>query len=136
MTVKELREFSMNQAIQVGNHTYSHEILTNLNSENDICAEITRNEQFLDRYQIEHIPAIAYPNGNYSTNVVVAARSVGMNWGYTTVAEKYNGNNLTIGRFSISGDLPIQNQAIWCVSNFKFYDTVRMFYQKCRHNLL
>jgi len=132
MTVKELQEFSRNKAIQIGNHTYDHEILVNLDSENELTTEITKNEQFLDRCQIVHVPAISYPNGNCSASVVAAARAAGMSWGFTTAANKYIGDNWTIGRFSISDDFPIRDQAIWCGADFKFYDTLRIIYQKCR----
>ena len=115
-TSAELRDFSRDKYVFIGNHTNNHAILTNymasgikseiLDGQNNICSMtgITPN-------------IIAYPNGDFSNEIINISKEVGLKLGVTVIPKKNyfpinpvrnfisNGiNNLfSLNRFVLSG---------------------------------
>ncbi len=87
MTVAELRDFAREKAVNLGNHTLDHAILTNYGAE-AAAAQIIESQQALADMTGERPIAIAWPNGDYSDAVISAARAAGLRLGVTTEPRK------------------------------------------------
>jgi peptidoglycan/xylan/chitin deacetylase (PgdA/CDA1 family) len=113
-TPAELKDFASSPWVHLGNHTGDHAILPNCSPE-DIREQITMGQDALQRMVGYRPIAIAYPNGNYSPDVVRAAQEAGLRVGYT-VAPHANSLPLTgahrmaLGRFLFFGGQDIARQ--------------------------
>ncbi len=113
-SVKELKEFSQEPYVFVGNHTFDHSILTNY-AEQDIRDQISRAQDAIYDITGQCMPIISYPNGRYSSQVISICREMKFLLGVTVEPTKTrlpiaasSDASLTLGRFSLSGnDLPI-----------------------------
>jgi peptidoglycan/xylan/chitin deacetylase (PgdA/CDA1 family) len=87
MTREELRAFSTEPLITIGNHTFNHNVLTAYNA--PMVREIIRKAQEALRSIIGTNPeCIAYPNGEFTDEIAKIAQEEGLKLGFTTIARK------------------------------------------------
>jgi peptidoglycan/xylan/chitin deacetylase (PgdA/CDA1 family) len=105
LTPSELSKFSKEPYVHIGNHTLDHTILT-LYSADEIRQQIMGAQSYLSEI-VGYAPIImAYPNGNYSDEVLREARKCGIKIGLSVDSHKdylpvnltYN-NIMQLGRF-------------------------------------
>jgi len=82
MTLYELKKFSSHPLIELGVHSNSHEILTNLTRE-EINYEIGQCKSFLEIITGQHVRHISYPNGNINKSILSVASQIGFETGVT-----------------------------------------------------
>ncbi len=97
LSPNELREFSKNPWVYIGNHTENHAILTNCNRQEIRDELVNCNRKLLEITGKEPI-SIAYPNGNYNDLVLEVSKEVGLRMVMTTVS-KLNPVNSTLPDF-------------------------------------
>ena len=116
-TPDELKKFAKNQHVFIGNHTTNHAILTNYSL--DEVKEEIYNSQNLILSMTGILPTvIAYPNGNYSNDIIRLSKMIdGLELGITTVHKKNlfplftNKNDpFILSRFTLWGDKNIESQ--------------------------
>jgi len=79
----ELREALASGLVAIGSHGLSHEPLTTCDS-GELGDELGRSRRLIsERLKVE-VDAVAYPNGDWSSEVVAVARDVGYRLGFTT----------------------------------------------------
>lgn len=105
----ELRDFSREKGVVLGNHTLDHAILTNYPPDG-IRSQITGAQNAIRDISGKRPVIISYPNGNYSAEVIKASEEAGLRLGLTTVPKKnylpIDGNNgglMRLGRFMLNG---------------------------------
>jgi len=116
LTVPELQELSREETVFIGNHTMDHAILTNYD------AAAARNQ--IERAQEQmleltgHSPeVIAWPNGNYSNEIISFSRSAGLRLGITIEPRKNylpidpaSYDCMRLGRFTPMGNKNLERQ--------------------------
>ncbi|MCJ7572542.1 MAG: polysaccharide deacetylase family protein [Candidatus Thermoplasmatota archaeon] len=135
-TKTELKEFSKEKYVFLGNHTKNHAILTNY-STNEIKSQIIDAQKYI--YEITGITpiAISYPNGNYSDEIIKISKEIGIKLGITTeyrknklpIDHKIN-NCMYLGRFDLSGSNNIINQCKLFRSDILIYTRFQNFLNK------
>jgi len=135
-TPAELSSFAEDPFVSIGNHTASHVILTNCSSE-EIRSEISVAQNSLAK--ITGLPPvmIAYPNGNFSEEVLKISKEAGLKFGITTMHKK---NYLPISlegydpfmlnRFTLLGSRNIKQQCDFFRSDFQLNDALKSFRKK------
>lgn len=78
----KIEEMSKNN-ISFGSHSYTHRILTKLDSD-DMQREIRDSQAILKRRQINYVPVFCYPNGNFSRDIADQVRIAGYRAAITT----------------------------------------------------
>lgn len=116
-TVSELKEFSKEKNVFIGNHTADHAILTNYSAD-EISLQIINAQKSL--YEITGIKpiAISYPDGRYSDDIIKISKESGLKIGVTVEYRKnsipldFDANDkcMLLGRFDISGNVNIIRQ--------------------------
>ncbi len=105
-TFSELKNFSKNKNVIIGNHTDSHVALTNY-SMSDIKVEISKSQKIISQ-EIGITPEIiAYPYGKFSDNVINVSKELGFKIGVTTTTGKNYfpiENFLNMKRFVFKGN--------------------------------
>jgi peptidoglycan/xylan/chitin deacetylase (PgdA/CDA1 family) len=114
MTPAELREFATDEWVVIGNHTQDHAILTNY-SPADIRREIGQCQQSLAGLTGKVPQCIAYPNGNYSPEVVSIGREIGLRLGIGVFQGKNYlpltpGSEMALLRFTFWGNRDLRPQ--------------------------
>jgi peptidoglycan/xylan/chitin deacetylase (PgdA/CDA1 family) len=116
-TPDELKNFAKNKQVFIGNHTTNHAILTNYSL--DEARKEIDNSQNSILSMTGILPAvIAYPNGNYSNDIIRLSKMIdGLELGITTFHKKnlfplfINKNDAFIlSRFTLWGDKNIESQ--------------------------
>ncbi|MDQ2719834.1 MAG: polysaccharide deacetylase family protein [Bacteroidota bacterium] len=102
-TCAELKNFSQNSFITIGNHTHNHSILTNY-SEEEIKEDFTESNKLLLSLIGFKPRSIAFPNGNFNNSILNIARDAGFEFAFTT--QNYINN------------LPIINNKMICLNRF------------------
>jgi peptidoglycan/xylan/chitin deacetylase (PgdA/CDA1 family) len=135
-TPDELRKFAKNKHVFIGNHTNNHAILTNYDV-NEMREEIENSQNsILDMTGV--LPtAIAYPNGNYSNDVISVSKSIeGLEFGITTLHKKnlfplfINENDpFTLSRFTLWGNKNINSQCRFFRSDLHLLRKISRIYQ-------
>jgi len=87
----EIREMT-NAGIRFGSHTVSHPILPR-ESRAAMLSELTQSKSTLEGIVGEVVDTLAYPNGDWSGEVVRSARSVGYRIGCTTCNKRVSGRD-------------------------------------------
>jgi peptidoglycan/xylan/chitin deacetylase (PgdA/CDA1 family) len=129
-TVSELREFSRDPYVCLGNHTHDHAILTNY-SEEEILFQIRQAQEFLYDISNRWPTAIGYPSGRYSPGIVRIARQAGLRVGFTVVHQKnylpldLNEQSMCLARFYLSPRKDIINQCEMFRSDVLLYPRIR-----------
>jgi len=110
LTPLELKDFSNEKYVFLGNHTSDHAILTNY-SQDGIRSQILNAQTTI--YDITGITPIiiSYPNGNYSDEVIRISKEIGLKLGITVDSRKNylpiefeNDVYMRLGRFILQGD--------------------------------
>jgi len=108
-TPSELKDFSKEKYVFLGNHTNNHAILTNYSS-NGIKSQIIDAQNAIHDITGITPTIISYPNGNYSDEIIKISREIGIKLGLTGVYRKnylpidYKVTNcMCLGRFDLSG---------------------------------
>ncbi len=114
MTPAELRQFADNEWVVIGNHTQDHAILTNYTLA-DVRREVAACQQSLADITGSAPESIAYPNGNYSPEIVRVCQELGLRLGIGVFKGKNylplpQGGEMALLRFTFWGDraLPAQ----------------------------
>lgn len=81
-TLDELKEFSKERLVNIGNHTLNHAILTNY-SLNEIKDQIFLSQARLKEFTGTKPIIISYPNGNYSEDIICIAKEADLKLGIT-----------------------------------------------------
>jgi len=108
-TPSELKDFSKDNYVFLGNHTSDHAILTNY-SPDEIRSQMLNAQNDIHNITGTTPIAISYPNGNYSDEIIRISKENGFKLGVTA---EYRKNHLPIdcqatehmrlGRFDLSG---------------------------------
>lgn len=108
-TPRELREFSKESNVFLGNHTSDHAILTNYDPD-AIKSQIRAAQDTLRSITGMTPLAISYPNGNYSDRIIKISREAGIELGITIGCRKNylpftdkNVDRMRLNRFDITG---------------------------------
>lgn len=90
MSWEQVRKLTLEPGIDVGAHGCSHAPLTSLQPD---CAsqELRDSRSHIESVTGRHVPAIAYPNGDFDDAVVAGARQAGYSLGFTTRRGLVNG---------------------------------------------
>lgn len=81
-TSGELKKFSTNRLVHIGNHTCEHAILTNY-TKSEMKVQISRAQEILHELTGKTPIIISYPNGNYSEDVIRISKNSGLKLGIT-----------------------------------------------------
>lgn len=109
-TPSELKDFSKEKHVFLGNHTSDHAILTNY-SKSEIKSQILGAQNGI--YDITGITPviISYPNGNYSNEIIEISKEISLKLGITIDFKKnylpidFQGNDaFRLGRFILDGN--------------------------------
>ncbi|MFA5362081.1 MAG: polysaccharide deacetylase family protein [Candidatus Omnitrophota bacterium] len=113
-TPEELKEFSKQDFVSLGNHTSDHTILTGYPS-GQIRTRIREAQSYLHQLTGKYPDIISYPNGDHSPEVIEISRELGLPLG-VTLEEKKNllpleiKNKTALGRFFLLGNKDIHRQ--------------------------
>lgn len=126
MTVKELSDFARHPLVEIGVHSASHEVLTNLTGD-ELKDEVIECKKFLEQIAGKELSFISYPNGNFNDEIISVAKDLGFNFGITTLNGfnsidkiKENNQNLMLKRYSFpitNSKIPVLKQIRDFVSN-------------------
>lgn len=132
-TSSELKDFSKEKYVFLGNHTKNHAILTNYSSK-EIKSQILNAQNFIHEITKKTPIAISYPNGNYSDEIIKISKDNGIQIGITVEYRKNklpidNKRNsyMTLGRFDLSGCNNIIKQCKLFRSDLLLYACLRNF---------
>ena len=106
-TPSELKDFSRNKWVHIGNHTCDHAILTNCGI-HEVERQIRGCQQALQDLVGYAPTSIAYPNGNFSDSVVDVSLSAGLRVGFTVLPHRNKlpltqRSRMLLGRFQLEG---------------------------------
>ena len=130
----ELKDFSKEKYVFLGNHTSDHGILTNYSTD-EIRSQILNAQKTL--YDITGIKplCISYPDGAYSDKVINISKEIGFKFGITTNYKKNylpldcnKSDCMRLGRFDLSSSSNIIKQCELFRSDFLFYACIRNFF--------
>ncbi len=134
-TVKELKEFSQQPHVCIGNHTMDHAILTNYNK-SAIKSQISMAQDALQDITHYDLPIISYPSGAYSSEVIKICDEMNFSMGFTIEPEKISlpistsdHNHLLLSRFSLRGNDTVLHQCGITRSDFLLSRSLRRIYR-------
>lgn len=135
-TTSELKDFSKEKYVFLGNHTSNHAILTNYSS-NETKSQIIDAQKFIHKITGINPTAISYPNGNYSDEIINISKDIGIQLGITVEYRKNKlpidyqiDNCMNLGRFDLSGSNNIINQCKLFRSDILLYVCFQNFLNK------
>jgi len=130
-TPGELREFSRQEYVYLGNHTHDHAILTNYSAEG-IRGQLLECQDNLMKLAGVKPEIISYPSGAYSQEVINIAAEAGFKIGVTADSRKNyfpidieQGGALRLGRFILNADKGVIDQAKTFRSDLVFYNRLK-----------
>jgi peptidoglycan/xylan/chitin deacetylase (PgdA/CDA1 family) len=122
-TPAELRVFAEHELVFLGNHTYSHAILSNY-SYAEMRAEVQVAQNLIARVTGVSPLLMAYPNGTAPTTVVPILQECGLRLGVTVAGLKNalplhleDSEAFYLNRFVLWGDVDIERQCASCRSD-------------------
>lgn len=136
-SVDELKNFSKEQFVIIGNHTANHAILTNC-SYKMVVNQICKAQNDLYRIIGRKPKYISYPDGKFSTQIIKITKELGLYLGFTTVRGKnylhiQNENNFfTIKRNIFPRSANIKRDMKIFQSKFSLYNTLINIYSKLK----
>ena len=141
-TPTELREFSSNKWVHLGNHTANHAILTNYTLD-EVSRQVQGAQDSLQEMTGKTPIAIAYPNGANNPQIVQACREIGLKVGFTVrpakniipLGEK-SSDLMRLHRFCPTADGPIVSQCRTYRSDFLLYGMLRGGYLRMVRGLV
>lgn len=118
----ELRALSDGSDIVIGNHTVDHSYLSALDRQQGET-QIKEAQEYLERTTGRRPRSIAYPFGDYNTEVIDFAASQGLELGLTCEPFRnhlplQNGSHLTLGRFQPFADSLFLKRCNDCRTDF------------------
>jgi len=139
-TPKELKEFSKDKYVFIGNHTSNHAILTNYTS-NEVREEIENAQKSILKMTGILPTIISYPNGNYSKNIIKVSKMVnGLKLGITTIHKKNlfplfskEDNSFILSRFTLWGNKNIASQCKLFRSDIHLYKSIIKILKKRKY---
>jgi peptidoglycan/xylan/chitin deacetylase (PgdA/CDA1 family) len=136
-TPVELQKFADHPLVHIGNHTANHAILTNYALE-DVRKQVADAQAMLTEMTGRTPISIAYPNGDYSDDVVRVCQEVGIRIGFTVRPEKTplgaGGSDLMrVGRFCPHGEERMLTQCRTYRSDVQLYGLLRNSYVRLRN---
>lgn len=143
-SVKELKEFSRQPYVYIGNHTMDHAILTNYN-EAEIRVQISMAQDALQDITHNSLPFISYPSGASSSTVIKLCKEMNFLLGFTIEPEKISlpiSNSkdvlLSLGRFSLksNNNVSILRNCDLARSDFLWSRSLRNVYHHFHSNNL
>lgn len=87
MTEQEFVQFARHPLVHIGNHTHTHEVLTNL-SEEEVNKEFRTAQDILQKLLGRQPDWVSYPNGSFNERIIAIAAEAGMHTGISTIMEK------------------------------------------------
>ncbi len=138
----ELKDFAMKEYVYIGNHTMNHSILTMYNDE-VVNFQVKEAQRVI--YDITGISPsiIAYPNGNYSKNVITLIKKNGIKMGMTVDQTKNYlplhftmDDQFKIGRFDIDGRIGLEKEYDRIHSDINLYKLYYYFKKNLGMNKL
>jgi peptidoglycan/xylan/chitin deacetylase (PgdA/CDA1 family) len=115
-TPSELRDFSREPFVAIGNHTRDHAVLTNYPAE-EAFEQIVSAQSLLREMSGIAPVSICYPNGSYSAEVVHLAKAAGLQVGIACDPHKnqlpldpQSAAVMCLGRFTIQGNDRVTRQ--------------------------
>ncbi len=129
-TPSELKSFSTEPFVSLGNHTSNHAILTNY-PHSEIKSEIVNSQNYI--FSITGITPIiiSYPNGNYSEEILTISKEIGLKLGITVNEHKnYLPINLQgidpllLNRYMVWGNREVKKQCACFRSDIQLKDTI------------
>jgi peptidoglycan/xylan/chitin deacetylase (PgdA/CDA1 family) len=116
LSVGELQDFARCPFVHLGNHTRDHGVLTNYTA-TGIAEQLGAAQDDLEHMVGVRPTCVSYPNGNYSPEVLRAARSLGLTLGITVERarnplplDRSDDGWLRLGRFTLWGTRDIGEQ--------------------------
>lgn len=110
LTISEFKDLAQENTVVLGNHTMDHAILTNY-SLNAAQSQIEDAQEKIFELSGIKPSIIAYPNGNYSEEIIRVSRRAGLKIGVTVEQKKnylpvdLNGDGcMLLGRFILLGN--------------------------------
>ena len=85
--MEELKDFSKDEYVIIGNHTADHAILTNCSTE-EIQNQIQKAQNDLANITGKIPKYFSYPNGNYSNKIIEVVRGLNFNLAFTMTRRK------------------------------------------------
>jgi peptidoglycan/xylan/chitin deacetylase (PgdA/CDA1 family) len=135
-TPTELRDFSQNPLVGLGNHTANHAILSNYSATEGRRQIAAAQEAIQSMTGLRPI-AIAYPNGAHSPQIQRWCVDAGLKCGFTVEPRKttlpLDMNSpaaMRIGRFMPEGDEPIERQCQTFRSDVQLYGKFHAGFQR------
>ena len=136
-SIDELKNFSKEKYVSIGNHTSNHAILTNYETP-EILSQISDAQKIIKMITGKNPICFSYPNGNYSNNIVKITKDLGFKLGFTTDFKKNylpletkNDDYMKLGRFSLFDNFEIENQCQLFRSDIVLYNRIWNF---IKHN--
>jgi len=111
MTTEQIRQLSSSQYVTIGSHGYYHNRMDWISLE-EATKEIKNSKQFLEQLTSKEVKAFAFPYGNYSRELVQAAKKLGfkqllaMDFFYP----EDNADNTMRERFTVNPFISANNQ--------------------------
>lgn len=129
----ELKSFSKEKHVFLGNHTHDHAILTNY-SLDEVRVQIGVAQNVIHDITGVNPVVISYPNGSYSDEVIKVSEDVGLRLGVTVNAEKNffpldcsGGGCMRLGRFVYMANMEVEKQCELFRSDLLFYTLFSKF---------
>lgn len=132
----ELRKFSKEKYVFLGNHTSDHEMLTNRPPNRIRQQLLTAQNTIFDIVGIKPI-IIAYPHGNYSNEVIKISKDIGLQLGVTAYPKRnylpinfWDNSCMCLGRFMLLGNRRLIKQCEMYRSDIELYNMIRSLFKK------
>jgi len=141
-TPAELKSFSKEPLVSLGNHTSDHAILTNY-SHSEIKAEIADSQNSILSFTGITPIIISYPSGNFSEEVVTIAKEIGLKLGITVNQKKnylpidLRGTDVfLLNRFVLQGSKDIKKQCKLFRSDIRLRGVIKKQYKGENENCM
>jgi peptidoglycan/xylan/chitin deacetylase (PgdA/CDA1 family) len=135
-TPLELRDFSREEQVFIGNHTCDHAILIN-HSSNEIKSQLFAAQDYLTSITGVSPLSVSYPNGYFSGEIVRISKDVGCKLGFTLECKKnylpincQDDGCMCLSRFAINGSNNIEMQCELFRSDKALYPRFSNFISK------
>jgi len=129
LTVSQLREMAAD-GISVGSHGCSHDSFLHL-SRAQLLAELTESKGVLESVLQRPVPWLAYPYGDFSTDVAAAAREAGYRGALTTIERLNDGipDPWAVRRMGVDDTMTL---ACFIVATSGLRDVLKALLRVCR----
>jgi len=135
-TPEELHQFAKNKYVFLGNHTTNHAILTNY-SLTEIKNEIMSSQQMMLDVTGSEPEIIAYPNGNFSPDMIPVLKECGLKLGVTVSSGKNllpinidTDDAFLLNRFTLWSNKSVSRQCELFRSDLKLFETLKRIKQR------